>query len=82
MSSEVAEAKGGWEHFPHGADIGVRGVGPTRRPAGGLGGVSLGEKRRTSCHWAEPRHSTGTVNRLASSAMSAGERAVPSSPVA
>jgi SHS2 domain-containing protein len=24
-----SEARGSWEHFPHGADIGVRGTGPT-----------------------------------------------------
>ncbi len=28
-----AASAGGWEHFPHGADVGVRGLGPTREAA-------------------------------------------------
>ena len=33
MPGNASESKKGWEHFPHGADIGVRGVGPTREAA-------------------------------------------------
>ncbi len=33
MPGNASENKEGWEHFPHGADIGVRGVGPTREAA-------------------------------------------------
>lgn len=31
--SETAQGDAGWEHFPHGADVGVRGFGPTREAA-------------------------------------------------
>lgn len=33
MPGNASETKEGWEHFPHGADIGVRGVGPTLEAA-------------------------------------------------
>lgn len=31
--SQGASAAAGWEHFPHGADVGVRGFGPDRETA-------------------------------------------------
>ena len=33
MRGESEELRGRWEHFPHAADIGVRGFGPTREAA-------------------------------------------------
>ena len=33
MLPDAAERGGGWEHFPHGADIGVRGYGATEAEA-------------------------------------------------
>ena len=29
MRGELRHERGGWEHFPHGADVGIRGLGPT-----------------------------------------------------
>ena len=33
MDEQASEAESGWEHFPHGADIGVRGNGASREAA-------------------------------------------------
>lgn len=33
MRGSASTARAEWEHFPHGADVGIRGLGPTREAA-------------------------------------------------
>ena len=41
MRDDASEARERWEHFPHGADVGVRGLGPTREAAFEQAAVAL-----------------------------------------
>lgn len=41
MASDPLSSEAGWEHFPHDADIGIRGWGPSREAAFAQAGLAL-----------------------------------------